>query len=93
MSEAEVESQKLQNLLKGDTVARDAPASELHPVGYVLWAAAWLGLALSVFVSMADSSGSWSMAWVVGVANFFALGALGSIINLLKQIAVNTSKQ
>jgi len=92
MSEAEVESQNLQNLLKDNTEARDAPASEFHPVAIVLWVAAYLGLFASIIVSMADSSGGLSLAWVVGVANFLATGALASIINLLKKIAVNTSQ-
>ncbi len=92
MSEADLESQNLQNLLKDNTVAKDAPASEFHPVAIVLWVAAYLGLFVSLIISMFGSS-ALSFAWVVGLANFFALGALGSIINLLKKIAVNTSKQ
>lgn len=93
MSEAKVESQNLQSLLKDERVEKDAPAPEFHLVAIVLWAAAYVGLISSVIVSMADSQGALGYAWVVGIANFFALGALGSIINLLKQIAVNTSKQ
>ena len=93
MSEAELESQNLQNLLKDETQAMDVSGPVFHPVAIVLWVAAYAGLLISVYLSLIDSDGTFVLAWVVGVANFFALGALGSIINLLKQIAVNTSKQ